>query len=301
MAGRVGKVVTLYLARAALSHPAFCGLSCAHLGDLIEELAVPWDARCESVLQERRGGPRRRAASAGPNHRLVFTDQVLVTLTALRLQLPHAALAALYRVSRPTVTRAVQEIRPLLARRGFAVPDRPGVRLRTLADVFAYADTEGVDLRINGTEVQVRRPRAGRPGRKVFVSGKKKQNTAKTTTISDGQGRVLWSGAHRPGRQHGQTAMRTEGIAEQFRLHPQVRVEVDEGYRGLANEFPDQVSAPPKKPKGEVPLGDQHAWREARRRQSSQRICVEHAIGEQKKWRPLQRYIGRRVVSRVVV
>jgi hypothetical protein len=34
-------------------------------------------------------------------------------------------------------------------------------------------------LRIDGTEVQVRRPKAGRPGRKAFISGKKKQNTEK--------------------------------------------------------------------------------------------------------------------------
>jgi hypothetical protein len=277
-----------------LSHPSFCGLSRQHLGGLIEELAVPWTARCESALRERRGGERKRAAGAGPDHHLVFTDRVLVTLAVLRLQLPHGVLAALYQVSRPTVTRAVHEIRPLLAARGFAVPQRLGVRLRTLADVFAYADTEGVHLCIDGTEVQVRRPRAGRPGRKAFVSGKKKQNTAKTTTICDDAGRLLWSGADRPGRQHDQTAVRTEGIAEQLRLHPTVRAEVDDGYRGLANEFPDQISAPPKKPKDDAPLGDQHAWQEARRRQSSRRIRVEHAIGEQKKWRPLQRYLGRR-------
>ncbi|WP_234335343.1 MULTISPECIES: transposase family protein [Streptomyces] len=275
-------------------HPAFCGLSRAHLGGLIEELATPWTARCESALRERRGGERKRAAGAGPHHHLVLTDRVLVTLVVLRLQLPHAVLAERCGVSRPTITRAVHEIRPLLAARGFAVPDRPGLRLRTLADVFAYAGAEGVELRIDGTEVQVRRPRAGRPGCKAFVSGKKKQNTAKTTTISDHQGRLLWSGADRPGRQHDQTAMRTEGIAELLRLHPQVKAEVDEGYRGLANDFPDQVSAPPKKPKGDAPLGDLHAWRERRRRQSSRRIRVEHAIGEQKKWRPLQRYIGRR-------
>ncbi|WP_416956261.1 hypothetical protein [Streptomyces sp. Agncl-13] len=41
----------------------------------------------------------------------------------------------------------------LLANRGFAVPERPGVRLRTLEDVFAYAEAEGVSLRIDGTEV----------------------------------------------------------------------------------------------------------------------------------------------------
>jgi hypothetical protein len=89
-----------------------------------------------------------------------------------------------------------------VAARGFAVPDRPGVRLRTLEDLFAYADAEGVDLRIDGTELQVRRPKAGRPGRKAFVSGKKKQNTIKTTTFSDGQGRTLFSGVVRPGRMH---------------------------------------------------------------------------------------------------
>nr|WP_256178756.1 transposase [Kitasatospora aureofaciens] len=261
---------------------------------MLEELAPKWQAGRESVLRERRGGERRRAAGAGRKQRLVFTDRLLVTLVHLRLGLPHEALAELYRVDRSTVSGAIRQIRPLLAARGFAVPDRPGLRLRTLEDVFAYADAEGVELRIDGTEVQVRRPRAGRPGRKAFVSGKKKQNTVKTTTFSDAQGRTLFSGVVRPGRMHDQTAVRTEGIAEQFRQYPKVKAEVDEGYRGLANEFPDQVSAPPKKPKDDTPLGDHHAWREQRRRQSSARICVEHANAEYKQWRPLQRFTGRR-------
>jgi hypothetical protein len=259
---------------------------------LIEELADPWLARCESALHERRGTERQREAGAGPKYDLVFTDRVPVTLVHLRTGLPHAALAELYGTARSTVSRAIGEIRPLLAARGFAVPDRPRARLRTLADVFAYAEAEGITLRIDGAETQVRRPKANRPGRRAFVSGKKKQNTIKTTTVSDGQGRLLWSGADRPGRMHDQTAMRTEGIAEQFRLCPKVRAEVDEGYRGLANEFPDQVSAPPKKPKDDAPLGEQYAWREMRRRQSSARICVEHANAELRQWRPLQRYTG---------
>lgn len=127
-AARVGDVVTHDRTRAALSHPAFCGLDRAHLNVLIEELADPWTTRCASALHERRGGDRRRAAGAGPDHELVFTDRVLVTAVYLRLQLPHAALAELYGVTRPTVTRAIHEIRPLLAARGFAVPDQPGIR-----------------------------------------------------------------------------------------------------------------------------------------------------------------------------
>ncbi|MFE3143966.1 transposase family protein [Streptomyces scopuliridis] len=242
-------------------------------------MADPWLARCESALHERRGAARRRAAGAGPKYDLVLGDRVLITLVHLRTGLPHAALAELYGTARSTVSRAIGEIRPLLAARGFAVPDRPGVRLRTLADVFTYAEAEGIRLRIDGAETRVRRPKANRPGRRAFVSGKKKQNTIKTT-VSDGQGRLLWSGADRPGRVHDQTAMRTEGIAEQLQFRPEVGAEVEEGYRGLANEFPDQVSAPPKKPKDDAPLGDQYAWREMRRRQSSDRICVEHAHAE---------------------
>ncbi|WP_063774779.1 transposase family protein [Kitasatospora azatica] len=308
--------MTLTWARAACSHPAPSGVSRAHLGDLIEELSPRWWARRESALDRQRGGKRHRAEGAGRKPKLEFVDRLLVTLVHLRLGLPHAALAELYRVDRSTVSAAIRQVRPLLAARGFAVPDRPGLRLRTLEDVFAYADAEGVDLRIDGTEVQVRRPRAGRPGRKAFVSGKKKQNTIKTTTFSDHQGRTLFSGVVRPGRtlfsgvvrpgrtlfsgvvrpgrMHDQTAVRTEGIAEQFQQYPAVKAEVDSGYQGLAKEFPGQVSAPPKKPAGDACDGDKRAWREMRRRQSSARICVEHTNAEYKQWRPLQRYTGRR-------
>jgi len=106
----------------------------------------------------------------------VFVDRVLVALRAVAQK---KVLGLLFSTSASTIDRAVAEVRPLLAARGFAVPDRPGIRLKTLADVFAYAEAEEVTLRIDGTEVQVRRPQANRPGRKVFVSGKKKQNTEK--------------------------------------------------------------------------------------------------------------------------
>lgn len=133
-----------------------------------------------------------------------------MTLVHLRTGLTHEALGVLYEVGSSTIGRAIREVRPLLADCGLAVPDRPDIRLRTLEDVFAHAAAEDVTLRIDGMETQVRRPRAGRPGRRAFVSGKRRQNTVKTTTISDGQGRTLWSGAQHPGRMHNQTSVRTE-------------------------------------------------------------------------------------------
>jgi DDE superfamily endonuclease/Helix-turn-helix of DDE superfamily endonuclease len=281
-------------ARAALSKRIFTGLKPRRLGKLIVGLSGAWMAAEEARLRERRGHGRMRAPGAGPDHDLPLTDRVIVTLVCLRFQLPHAALAELYGVHRSTVTRAVREIRPLLAARGFAAPGEPGVRLRTLADVFAYAAARGVTLRIDGTEVQVRRPRANKPGRCAFVSGKKKMNTKKATVVTDGEGRTLWAGAFRPGRMHDQTAVRTEGIADLFEQFPQVKAKVDAGYRGLANQFPDQVQAPPLKPKKDAPPEDTAAWNEQRHRQSSQRICVEHANAEHKQWQTLQRYLGRR-------
>ena len=118
-------IVTSGWARTALSHRICTGIPRRRLGKLVAELAGPWVARQESQLRERRGHDRQRAAGAGPDHELVFTDRVVATLVILRFQLPHAALALFYGVDRSTITRAVHEVRPLLAARGFAVPGRP--------------------------------------------------------------------------------------------------------------------------------------------------------------------------------
>ncbi|MFE2566828.1 hypothetical protein [Streptomyces mirabilis] len=64
------------------------GVSRAHFGELLKELAPRWQAERESVLRRRRSGDRRRAAGAGPKRRPVFVDRLLVTLVHLRLRLP---------------------------------------------------------------------------------------------------------------------------------------------------------------------------------------------------------------------
>lgn len=58
-------------------------------------------------------------------------------------------------------------------------------------------------------------------------------------------------------------------------------------------DIAEQLRFPPGRQDG-APLGERYAWREEHRRQSSARACAEHTIGEEKKWRPLQRYLGRR-------
>lgn len=275
--------------RAALAHPALTGITSDHLGSLIIELAGPWEHQREGQLHDRRGGDRRRQAGAGRRHTLVFADRVIVTLIYLRLDVPQVVLAVLFGVDQATVSRAVGQVRPLLAARGCAVPSRTGVRLKTLADVIAYAAAEGVTLRMDATETQVRRPRAHRVGRRAFVSGKKRLNTVKTTVISDSEGRTLWAGATRPGRMHDQTAVKVEGIDALLAAHPKVKILADAGYRGLRRNHKGQVIVPPPK-KTHVDPSTAEIRAKARKRQSSARIPVEHAITAHKTWRGLRRW-----------
>ena len=184
---------------------------------------------------------RRAPAAARPG----VPDRVLVTLAVLRLQIRHAALAQMYGVHRSTVTRAVREVRRCWPG---GVRHRGRPRLHTLADVFAYAAARGIRLRLDGSEIQVRRPKARRPGRRAFVSGKKKQNTIKFTKVCDERGRTLGDVTFRPGRMHDQTALQTDGIDDLLEQFPDVGCEMDAGYGGLHRDHPGQVSVPPKKP-----------------------------------------------------
>ncbi|MFF3747473.1 helix-turn-helix domain-containing protein [Streptomyces kronopolitis] len=67
---------------------------------------------------------------AGAKHGLKFIDRLLATLVHLRHGVTHDLLACWFDVDRSTITRAIGEVRPLLAERGCTVS--PGVRLRTL-------------------------------------------------------------------------------------------------------------------------------------------------------------------------
>lgn len=114
-AGRVVWCVTIEQARAAMSHPDFCGLSRQHLGELAGELAPRWVAPCVSGRHGRREGDGRREAGTGPKYEPVFIDRLPVTLVHLRTWLTHEELGVLYEVGSSTIGRAIRDVRPLPA------------------------------------------------------------------------------------------------------------------------------------------------------------------------------------------
>jgi DDE superfamily endonuclease len=142
----------------------------------------------------------------------------------------------------------------------------------------------------------VRRPQAGRPGRKAFVSGAKRRNTIKGTVIGDQAGRLLWAGAVRPGRMHDQTqtALKTEGIDDLLDHFPGVRMWADQGYRGLARDHPGQVITKLDLLPDTADADLQDLVVDLRKLHCQQRIPIEQLIGRMQNWTQLAHWHGRR-------
>jgi hypothetical protein len=285
--------VSRTLARAAaVADRRVTGLSREVLADLVAELGPRWQARQEARLADR---PRRRAIGAGARYRLVFLDRLLATLVHLRHGVTHDVLACWFGVSRSTITRAIGEVRPLLAERGCTVEG--GLRLRTLADVVAHLGANRQLGLLDATEVRVRRPAAHKAGRHRFVSGKSRANTVKALVITDADGRLLFCGQSRPGAIHDLTQVRQAGLIELLALIPGVTLLADAGYQGLSAQTAGAVITPrPARRKNQIPVfpAVAAAHEAERRAHSAQRIRVEHGISHLKNWRALSRHLGRR-------
>ncbi|MEU8974582.1 transposase family protein [Streptomyces monashensis] len=237
--------------------------------------------------------PRRRAVGAGAKHRFVFVDRLLAALVNLRHGTTHDVLACWFGVDRSTITRAIGEVRPLLAQRGCTVAR--GMRLRTLAEVIEHLGVSEQTGIIDGTEVRVRRPAAGRKDRDKFVSGKTKQNAVKSMVLTDGEGRVLFCSPVRPGNCADITQARQLGLAKLLAEGPFMEILADAGNQEMGAQTGGRVLTPPHRTfKKDAPAWYEEMHERQRKAHSSRRIRVEHGIAHLKNWRALARHLGRR-------
>jgi hypothetical protein len=270
------------------------GLSTQVIAELVAEVGPVWQARQHAKLTDR---PRRRALGAGAKYKLVFVDRLLVTLVHLRHATTHDVLAAWFDVNRSTITRAVNEIRPLLAQRGCRIES--GVRLRTVADVVAYLDHVRQTGLMDATEIRVRRPTKRRAGRHQFISGKSRSNAMKALVITDAQGRLLFCGATCRGSTADITQARQAGVVDWLDHTGGVEILTDAGYQGLGAQTAGQVITPTQKhhKKAVEHMPGIAELRAAQRKTHNQRrVRVEHGIGHVKNWRSLTRHLGRREI-----
>ncbi|WP_308190168.1 transposase family protein, partial [Streptomyces aculeolatus] len=285
-----GRVVGSASRAAIISDRRITGLSADVIAELLAEVGPLWHERHQARLASR---PRKRAPGAGAKHRLVFIDRLLATLVHLRHGVTHDVLACWFGVDRSTITRAVNEVRPLLAERGCTVS--PDVRLRSLAEVVDHLGVSGQTGIIDGTEIRVRRPAVGRKHRDKFISGKSKQNAVKSMVVTDGEGRVLWCSPARPASCADITHARQSGLVKLLVDGPAVEILADAGYQGLGPQTGGRVVTPPhRKFKKNAPPWYEEMHERQRKAHSSRRIRVEHGIAHLKNWRALTRHLGRR-------
>ncbi|MFD7570001.1 transposase family protein [Streptomyces sp. NPDC059810] len=105
----------------------------------------------------------------------------------------------------------------------------PGVRLRPLAEVVDHLGTGEQTGIIDGTEIRVRRPAAGRKDRDAFISGKNQQNAVKSMVVTDGEVRVLRCSPTEPGSCADIIQARQLGLVKLLAGGPVVEILADAG------------------------------------------------------------------------
>jgi transposase len=126
----------------SLRDPELTGMTTSQLDSLVRALIPALMHQRERTRDERRGGERLRKRGAGAKDKLSDTDRILATVLCLRKIGTHDLLAQLFNVTRSTLTRAVQEVRPLLAEHDHTIPPSTA-RFRTPTDVAAHLDRYG--------------------------------------------------------------------------------------------------------------------------------------------------------------
>ncbi|WP_260470747.1 transposase [Streptomyces sp. RP5T] len=223
----------------------------------------------------------------------MFVDRLLATLVHLRHGTINDVLACCFGVDRSTITRAVGEVRPLLAERGCTVS--PDVRLRSLAEAVDHLGATGKTGIIDGTEIRIRRPAQGREDRDTFISGKNKHNAVTSMAVTDEDGRALFCSPTKPGSCADITHARQLGLVKLLADGPAVQILADAGYQGLGAQTGGRVVTPPHRTfKKNAPDWYEEIYERQRKAHSSRRIRVEHGIAHLKNWRALARHLGRR-------
>lgn len=107
------------------------------LDELVDELSRKLDEIREHWRSQQRGGERVRARGAGAKDKLTIPDRVLATVLYLRKLGTRDLIAQLFGVNAHTMTRAVHQVRPLLAENGHTIPPSTA-RFRTPVDVAVF-------------------------------------------------------------------------------------------------------------------------------------------------------------------
>jgi DDE family transposase len=127
------------------THPALTGMSRHDWGQLADALTISHRAYREAALHVQRGGPSWRKPAGGHPPALTVSEMLLVATLRARFQLSRRILAELFGTSTGTLTKAEQQITPLLDQRKHTI-EPAETTFTTLVELTTFAAAHGVTL-----------------------------------------------------------------------------------------------------------------------------------------------------------
>ena len=230
---------------------------------------------------------RKNKAGAGHPYKLNLKNRFLLLLLYYRLYVSSTLIGFLLDLGQTNVLKDIRALEPA-AQAILPLPKKihdATRRLQTLEEVEEYFP--GFKAFIDATEQEIPRPNEKRK-RKTHYSGKKKRHTVKTQLTVNSKGLIIHKTPHARGSRHDYALFKQHHPC----LPKQVGVEVDLGYKGILDDFPQFHAKIPFKRKspgrGRRGVKAQDLTLEEKsynRCLAKTRVVVEHTISRVKKFR----------------
>ena len=277
------------LQRKPKQFQAFTGVTLVQFAEILKALQ-PVYAEFE---KERLTRPKRkRKIGGGRNFNLSLGNRLMVTLMYFRLYVSYALLGYLFNLDGTNIGREVnQRMLPALLSI-LPVPmqdellsgrDEPpqiggGKRIKTLKKLME-AHPEIKEVWIDATEQAIQRP-SEKLARKQYYSGKQSEHTIKSQLLTT-KNLILHVSGNVPGSVSDSTVLAGSGVMHS--IPENVQVNLDRGYEGAENRYPNNKVYKAKRAQRNHPLTVfeklyNHLINKTR-------ILVEHVIGRVKKFR----------------
>ena len=237
---------------------------------------------------------RKRKIGGGRNFTLSLEDRLMVTLMYFRLYVSYALLWYLFNLDGTNVGREInQRMLPALLSI-LPVPmqdellsgcDEPpqiggGKRIKTLKKLME-AHPEIKEVWVDATEQAIQRP-SEKLARKQYYSGKQSEHTIKSQLLTTKR-LILHVSGNLPGSVSDSTVLAGSGIMHS--IPEDVQVNLDRGYEGAEERYPNNKVYKPKRAQRNHPLTLFEKLYNHLINKTS--ILVEHVIGRLKKFRIL--------------
>jgi len=138
------------LTQRSLQDPELTGMTRQQLSELVDALTPALEVQRERVLHARRGHERLVAPGTGAKAKLTPAERILATVLHLRKLATMDLLGQLFGVTAMTISRAKQEVSPLLEAHGHRI-NTSTARLRTPADVAAFLASDPTPTKVKKT------------------------------------------------------------------------------------------------------------------------------------------------------